>query len=259
MRYGFGILLGFVLSGVIFLGSAAIRIVGSAAESSSALASMWSLFLVWFVISLIILISPLIIAFIAYREQFKPILIFEIGGVSLFTPFWLGITTELSGDAFTNLLRNGIENGLPYIDAQGIVRGLSIGPIILVPALIAMLVIGLIVLRPSFVKSLGVKPESAELSKLRADAKKTPDVEAEVISIEPPKSDEESIAEMRSILTEIGVETSTIDAFLNAGFGNITDLMGTSSGQISSDTGIETSEIQKLQIKLQKRIWFSGI
>ncbi len=259
MRYGFGVLLGFVLSGVIFLGSAAIKIVGSAAENSSALASMWSLFLVWFVISLIILISPLIISFIAYREQFKQILIFEMGGVSLFTPFWLGITTELSGDPFTDLLRNGIDNGLPYIDAQGIVRGLSIGPIILIPALTAMLVIGLIVLRPSFVKSLGAEAESTELSELRADAEKTPEVEPEAISIEPPKSDEESIAELKSILTEIGVKTSTIDALLNAGFGNITNLMGTSSDQISTDTGIETSEIQKLQIKLQKRIWFSGI
>ncbi|TFG12463.1 hypothetical protein EU537_09265 [Candidatus Thorarchaeota archaeon] len=259
MRYGFGILLGFVLSGVIFLGSTAIKILGFAAESSSALASMWNLFLVWFVISLIILISPLIIAFIAYKEQFKQILLFEIGGVSFFTPFWLGIATELSGEPFMNLLRNGIEDGLPYIDSQGIVRGLSIGPIIVLPSLVAMLAIGLLILRPSFVKSSGTKPESAELSKLRADADEAPRVEAEVISIEPPESNEESIAEMRSILTEIGIEAATIDALLNAGFGNITDLMGTSSDQISSDTGIEVSEIQKLQIKLQKRIWFSGI
>jgi hypothetical protein len=182
MRYGFGVFLGFVLSGVIFLGSAAIRILGTAADSSAAPASMWSLFLVWFVISLIILISPLIIAFIAYREQFKQILLFEIGGVSLFTPLWLGIGTELSGEPFTNLLRNGIDNGLPYIDAEGVVRGLSIGPIILIPALISMIIVGLILLRPSFAKSLGTRAESAELSKLRADAERAPEVEAEVVS-----------------------------------------------------------------------------
>jgi hypothetical protein len=198
---------------------------------------------------------PVIAGYLVYRPYFKKIILFEAGGLGLFTPFWFVLATEISGASIFDVIINGVENGLPFFNEIGAFVGINISPILLVPLLLLMIVIGLILLRPSFILETTALKEPPELVALSE-----PDpIEAEMPEIEPPVADESSIDELRRLLTEISVPSGTIDIIINSGFATITDLVATSADQLAATTGLDPKIAQDIHLTVQKKVWFGGI
>ncbi len=264
MRYAYGILFGFILPGIIFIGSAIIKAAGYGITDAAILSGIWGLFLVWTVVSIAILFVPVIIFYYARRDEFREYLIFHLGGFSLFTPFWFSLATELSGDSFIETFLNGIENSLPFFNEVGGISGINIGPIILIPSMLALMIIGLVVLRPSFIEI-----HSTTREKPRRDKKKkrpaidtespTEAMEAEMPDVTPPVPDKSSVEELRGLLTELGVPQPTIDAILSSGIATVTDLVATSAEQIAKMASIDAKTAQEIHLAVQKKVWFGGI
>ncbi|MFX1560917.1 MAG: hypothetical protein ACFFBL_10055, partial [Promethearchaeota archaeon] len=94
MRYALGITIGALLPFVIFLGAAIIKI----------LAIPWEVYAIWFLISIAIGAVPPILVYFARKEAIREFLIFEAGGFGLFSPLWLVLFTDLSGDSWFTLI-----------------------------------------------------------------------------------------------------------------------------------------------------------
>ncbi|MFW9953528.1 MAG: hypothetical protein ACFFD3_03165 [Candidatus Thorarchaeota archaeon] len=257
MRYAYGVLIGFLLSGIIFIVAAVIKLAGFGITDQNALSTIWNIFLIWVFVSIILVFAPVVISFFAYRPIFKDIVFFEAGGLALFTPFWFAIAAEISGDSIIDVLMNGVDNAIPFFNETGQLVGVRIGPVMLVPILLLMVVVGLFILRPSFISSLHKTEEPPELSALKESA--VDPMEAEMPDIAPPVADSNSIDELRKILTEISLPSSTIELIINAGFATITDLVATSPEQLASSARIESKIAQDILLAVQKRVWFGGI
>ncbi len=231
------------------------RIAGYGVTDPVALTALWNLYVLWVFVSIILIFIPVIVGYFVYRPNFKKIILFEAGGLGLFTPFWFALATEISGDSFIGVFLNGVENGLPFFNEVGQLVGISISPILLVPILLLMIVIGLILLRPSYILEQTAPKEPPELSALSE-----PDpIETEMPDIEPPVADASSIDELRTLLAELSVPSGTIDTIINAGYATITDLVATSPEQIASNTGLDPKIIQDIHLTVQKKVWFGGI
>jgi len=197
VRYAHGVLIGFILSGVIFIGGAMIRLAGFGINDPDTLAALWSVYVLWVVISIILIFIPVIVGFFVYRHQIKRIVIFEAGSLAFFTPFWFALATELSGASFIAILLNGIENGLVFFDASGALVGVNVSPILLDPVFLFMIIIGIILLRPGFIQDQST-PSHKEPPELVALSEPDP-IEAEMPEIAPPVADESSIDELRNL------------------------------------------------------------
>jgi hypothetical protein len=259
MRYGFGVFIGALLPGIIFIGSIVPKVTAD-----------WSLYVTWFFISLGIALIPPLIVYARRRDQFREFTIFEAGGFALFSPFWLFLATDLSGDSWTDLIFEGIVNGLLAPGPGGTLIGLNIDSIIFVPMLIAMIITGLVLLRPSFIADHGgvaVRkpsaptapapsggPPGAEIPPMTEDP-----LEQELPGVKPPTSDETSKVELRSLLMELGIPDPTITAIFNAGYANVTDIVATSAEQLALTTGLDKATAENLHMAVQKKVWFGGI
>ncbi|MFW9802119.1 MAG: helix-hairpin-helix domain-containing protein [Candidatus Thorarchaeota archaeon] len=279
MRYGQGIFIGALLPGIIFIGSIFPKIAGQGVTDPQVLASIWSLYILWFFISLCIAIFPVIVVYANRRDIFREFIIFEAGGFALFSPFWLFLATDLSGDSWTDIIFNGIENGLLAPGPGGTLIGIDISNIFMVPLLIAMVITGLVMLRPSFIAEHGGAPvkkpskapdEPAAGGPPGAPAPGGPPgapattvtedpLEQELPGVKPPAADETSKVELRSLLMELGIPDPTITAIFNAGYANVTDIVATSAEQLALTTGLDKATAENLHMAVQKKVWFGGI
>jgi hypothetical protein len=241
MRYGFGVFIGALLPGIIFIGSIIPKVTGD-----------WSLYVTWFFISLGIALVPPLAVYARRRDQFREAIIFEAGGFALFSP--------------------GIENGLLAPGPGGTLIGINISNIFMVPLLIAMVITGIVMLRPSFIAEHRGAPvrkpsKPAEPAApapggppgaVAAPATEDP-LEQELPGVKPPAADETSKVELRSLLMELGIPDPTITAIFNAGYANVTDIVATSAEQLALTTGLDKATAENLHMAVQKKVWFGGI
>jgi hypothetical protein len=275
MRYGQGVFIGALLPGIIFIGSIFPKIAGTGVTDPLVLESIWGMYILWFFISLCIALFPAIVMYVNRRESFREFIIFEAGGFALFSPLWLFLATDLSGDSWTDIILVGIENGLLAPGPGGTLIGMDISNIFMVPLLIAMVITGLVMLRPSFIAEHGgapVKrpPKTTEPAAPAAPAPGGPPgaiaapvtedpLEQELPGVKPPAADETSKVELRSLLMELGIPDPTITAVFNAGYANVTDIVATSAEQLALTTGLDKATAENLHMAVQKKVWFGGI
>ena len=260
MRYAHGILIGAVLPGVIFLVTAAIRITGIGA-SQTVLDALWNVYTIWFVAAIALAIIPLLIIFFVRRDMSREFLIFEAGGFGLFSPIWIFIATEISGDPWYSILINGVTDGLIGFSPGGEIIGIDISNIFLVPVLAVAAIVGLMFLRPSFIAKHSFTGELPELRELKEDAvaKEVTPIDAEMPEVRAPEPTADSVASLRDILIEHGTTDPVINLILNSGIGSTTDLTATSADQLATITGLGKREAEALLMAVQKKIWFSDI
>lgn len=260
MRYAHGVLIGTILPGVIFMVAAAIKIIGIGADEA-AIESLWQIYSVWFVASIAIAVLPLLIIFIVRRDMFREFLIFEAGGFGLFSPIWIFIATDVSGDPWYSILLDGITDGLIGLSPGGRVIGIDISNIFLIPFLVMSFVLGVIFLRPSFISKYGFVGELPELTELResTEAKEEDTIDAEMPDVTAPPTTADSVAILRDILMELGTTDPVINLILNSGIGTTTDLAATSADQLATLTGLDKRLAEELLMGVQKKIWFSDI
>ncbi|TXT57381.1 MAG: conserved membrane protein of unknown function [Candidatus Thorarchaeota archaeon] len=259
MRYALGIIIGFILSGIVFMGYAVIKLLGYGITDYAVLQSIWGLFLLWTIISVMILVVPLILTFAIQRSLFREFLLFEIGGLALFSPMWFLFASEITGTSVVEVLTTGVDNALPAAGPGGSVVGVDMGSTLLIPILVVMLIVGLIILRPSFILEHSIStPKKSKPKKTKADEEPV-SIEEAMPDVSPPKADEESISELRSTLNELGVGGASIDALLGAGYSSVTEVIAASPEKLATALGIDRKSAEDLQLKVQKKAFFGGL
>jgi hypothetical protein len=260
MRYAHGVLIGAVLPGVIFMTTAAIRIAGIGA-SQSLIDALWNIYTVWFVLSVAIIIIPPIAIFFIRKGLAKEFLIYEAGGFGFFSPLWIFIASEISGDKWYSVLTNGVTDGLIGFGPGGTTIGIDISNTIIVPFFAISFILGLVFLRPSFIAKYGGTGELPEITELIEDTatKEVPATDVHVLSIKPPEPTVDSVSDLRDILIEYGTTDAIINLILNSGIGSSSDLAATSADQLAALTGMGKREAEELLMVVQKKIWFGDI
>ena len=268
MRYAHGVFVGALLPFVMFLGAAIIKL----------LSITWDVYVAWFFASVVIAILPPILVYAARRDKIREILIYEAGGFGLFSPLWLFIFTDLSGDSWTVLLTEGIIGGIPTPGPAGPLIPMDINNVMLIPLLVLFILIGIIFLRPSFIDKYGAVGEMAELRELKESTEPTVEIstepaevssepvlteedpiESEMPEVVPPQANADTMADLRGLLTELGTPEPTINLIFNAGIATTTDLVATSPEQLSTLTGIDKRTAEDLHMAVQKKMFFGGI
>ncbi|MFX1559810.1 MAG: helix-hairpin-helix domain-containing protein, partial [Promethearchaeota archaeon] len=257
-----GITIGALLPFVIFLGAAIIKI----------LAIPWAVYAIWFLISIAIGAVPPILVYFARKEAIREFLIFEAGGFGLFSPLWLVLFTDLSGDSWFTLITDGITGGLVGPGLGGDLVPMDISNIMLVPLLLFCILVGIVFLRPSFIAKHSVKGEIAELRDLKESAEPVPEkvpeaaeativdpIEKDMPAVAPPKASADTMADLRGLLTELGTPEPTINLIFNAGIATTTDFVATSPDQLATLTGIDKRTAEDLHMAVQKKVWFGGL
>jgi len=260
VRYAHGVLIGAVFPGVIFLVAAAINITGIGADAA-VLASLKQIYTIWFVASIALAILPLVIIFVVRRDMFKEFLIFEAGGFGFFSPIWIFIATDISGDPWYSILFDGITDGLIGPGPGGTIIGIDISNLFLIPFLLFSFVVGVILLRPSFIAKYGYAGEIPELTELKetTESKEEGSTESEMPEMVAPPTTADSVAILRDVLVEQGTTDPMINLILNSGIGTTTDLAATSADQLVILTGMDKRQAEELLMAVQKKVWFSGI
>lgn len=260
MRYANGILLGAVLPGAIFLVAAAINITGIG-ETDTVLQQLWGIYRIWFMVSIAIALLPPLAIFLTQREMFREFLIYEAGGFGFFSPLWLFFGAEISGHSWYSILTDGIQQGLIGFGLGGALVGIDISNVILTPFLLVSFVLGLILLRPSFIAKYGSTGELPELKTLKEDTevKEESPLEKEMPDVKPPTPTADSVAMLREALIENGTTDPVINLILNSGIGSIDDLVATSADQLANLTGMGKREAEALLMSVQKKAWFGDI
>jgi len=252
------------------MGSAIIKLAGNGVTDQAELDALWGIFQIWTVISILIIIAPIIIVYLVKRDMFKEFLLFEVGGLALFTPMWLLFATEVAGSSVVELFTIGIQSGLIWFYPDGSLVGGHIPPFLLISLLGLMTLIGVIILRPSFLAKHTGPSEPGALKALKDDVSLpavkevgpppgAEPIETEMPGVAPPIASAASEDELRSLLTEIGAPDTIISAILNAGIATVTDLVATSPDQLVAATGIDKKSAEDLHMLVQKKVWFGGI
>lgn len=252
--------MGAVFPGVIFMVAAAINITGIGADAAG-LELLRQIYTIWFVASIALAIFPLVIIFVVRRDMFKEFLIFETGGFGFFSPIWIFIATDISGDPWYSILFNGITDGLIGPGPGGTIIGIDISNLFLIPFLIFSFIVGVIFLRPSFIVKYGYMGELPELTELKetTGTKEEGSIESEMPEVAAPPTTADSVAILRDILIEQGTTDPMINLILNSGIGTTTDLAATSADQLATLTGMDKRQAEQLLMAVQKKVWFSGI
>ncbi|MHA2359708.1 MAG: hypothetical protein ACXAB5_05510 [Candidatus Thorarchaeota archaeon] len=265
MRYAHGIVTGAVIPLIIFFVAAVIKATGTGADAA-VLAFLWDIYVLWFLISIGIAVIPPVIIYAARRDMFREFLIYEAGGFGLFSPIWLILFTDLAGDSWITLFTEGITDGLIAPGIGGVIVGIDISNVFLIPILILSFILGIIFLRPSFIQKHSAGGKKPELSALKDDS--TPvvpetteedPIEAEMPDVAPPKASEASVTDLRTLLTELGVPEPTIEQILNSGIATTTDLVATSADHLVTLTGLDKRTIEDVHMAVQKKVWFGDL
>jgi len=265
MRYAHGIVTGALLPLIIFFVAAVIKATGTGADTA-VLAILWNIYIIWFLISIGITVVPPIIIYAVRRDMFREFIIFEAGGYGLFSPIWLIIFTDLAGESWITLFTEGITDGLIAPGLGLTIVGIDISNVFLVPILGLALIIGIIFLRPSFIRKYSAAGEMHEPSALKEDSElaesapteKDP-IEAEMPNVAAPEASEKTVADLRTLLTELGVPEPTIDQIVNSGIATTTDLVATSADHLVTLTGLDKKTIEDIHMGVQKKVWFGGL
>jgi hypothetical protein len=260
MKYAHGITLGAFLPGGIFIGAAAIKIARDEADVLLQEA-LWDLYVIWFLVSItLVIILPVIIRF-ANRSSFREFLIYEAGGLFFFSPLWLFFATEISGTSWTDLLIHGISDGLIGPGSNGSIVGIDISNVVLVPFLLLSEILGLVLLRPSFIKNHSAPREITKPKIVEEPTSETEEeiIEKEMPGVAPPSTTVDSVAALREVLIELGTSDPVINLILNSGIGTVTDFVATSPDQLASISGLDRRAAEGLIISVQKKLWFSDI
>ncbi len=260
MRYAYGVFLGAMLPAIVFSELAVLKIVSYGVTDPTALAGLWSIFLIWVGVCVVILIAPPLAVFFMNKAMLREVLIYEIGGLALFTPVWFALATELSGGSLVAILLTGAKSAIPVFGEGWTIVGADVGPIILVPSFVVMILFGTLFLRPSFIERYSLPAESRKVQAPKAKpAPEDESIETEMPGVAPPVPDERSVNELKSLLSEIGATDSMTKAIMGAGIATVTDLVSTTSDQLATMTGLDRKTAENLQLAAQKRVWFGGI
>lgn len=269
MRYALGVFLGALFPGIIFLGTAFIRLAGIDETNPLVLESLWYTFTVWFLVCVAMLVVPVIVVRFTRRNILREWVLFEAGGLALFTPMWFLLAAELTGTPMMQVLTLGVEAAFPIIGENWSVIGMNIGPVVLVPVLILSVLVGAFLLRPSFITRSGTAGEPAEPKAPKGEAappppvekpeETEPSIESEMPGVTRPVADERTVEELRTFLGEMSVPAGTIEAIVKAGIETVTDLVATSAEQLTRLTGIDRRTAEDLHLSVQKKVWFGGI
>lgn len=258
MRYAHGLFIGFIIPGIIFIGTAIINILGRPFDGTPTEPEFWNLYTLWIFISIAIIFIPILVAFVRFRSEFRQFFYFEAGGVFLFSPLWFLFASEISGTSIGTILADGVERALIFPGEGGTLTGVDIGPVFLIPLLVASAALGLFLLRPSFIEGIPSKPAAPkELEALKK--KPTDELDEEMPDVAPPVADSHSVDELRNLLTELSVPNNVIENLLASGYATITDLISTSADKLAKDAGIDAKAAQELHLSIQKKVWFGGI
>jgi hypothetical protein len=250
---------GSVLPGVIFLGAMVIKVATHGADALL-LAALWNVYVIWFLISVALLILPPLAVFFARREMFKEFLIYEAGGMGLFGPLWLMLATDLAGESFVTLFTEGVVGGLIGFGPGGTIEPIDVGNVFLVPILAFSILFGIYILRPSFILRYGDVNELPELTALKESAASPEDaLEAEMPGVAPPEATADTVANLRDILIQINTPEPTINVILSSGIATTPDFVSTSPAQLAAITGMDRKAAEDLLMAVQKKLWFGGI
>ena len=244
---------------------------GIGVTDSFVMIGLWNLYFQWFVISAVILAVPLLITRFARRNLLREVAIYVIGGFMFFAPIWFALLTELTGGSIIDTLLNGVDAALPAPGSTpGTIDPVGIGEYLLTPILLLMTLLGIITLRPSFIKSMAGPEEMPELVALKEDtAPSEPppppplsepgELEPEMPEVAPPTPDVSTVSELRELLIELNVQEPTINRIMGAGYATVTDLVATSPDQLVAVTGMDKKTAEDLHMAVQKKVWFGGI
>ncbi|MFW9813765.1 MAG: helix-hairpin-helix domain-containing protein [Candidatus Thorarchaeota archaeon] len=260
MRYAHGIVTGAIFPLIIFFVATVINVAGIGADPT-VLEILWGIYIIWFMISIGIAIIPPIVVRIGRKEMFREFVIYEAGGFGVFTPIWVIFFTDLSGDSWTKIFTEGINNALIAPGLGGLI-GIDVSSTFLIPFFIFSFLAGVFVLRPSFIQKYGTV-EPTELTALKSDAApvtptKDP-IEAEMPDVAPPPASAASIADLKSVLTELGVDESVINQILSSGIATTEDFVATSADHLATITGLDKRKIEEIHMAVQKKAFFGGI
>lgn len=263
MRYAFGILFGALITGVMFIGASIINVLGFGVTDPVTLQALWGLYTIWFFVCVILLIVPLLVVWFTRRDMFKEILFFEVGGFALFAPIWLCFAAEVSGYSIVRLITVGVENALPSPGPGGALIGVTINALILDPIMVVFMLLGIYILRPSFVYQMA---ESATRGALRAlsttsegPSETEPSAAPEEPTTPPPVTDETTKQEMIAFLNELGIAAPMIQKLVAAGYASVTELVATSPAVLAKDLGVSEAEAKTICKSIQDKQWFGGI
>ncbi len=263
MRYAHGIFIGAILTGVIFIGCALIRVAGYGISDPSTLQWLWSLYTTWFFLSIAIIVAPPIIVYFADRARFKEFLIFEVGGVAFFTPFWLCFATELSGTPWLTVFVSGVEAAIPFPGPEGTLWGVNIDGFVVVGLMSLSLVFGMYILRPAFIKQMtavagptttAVRPGGT--SPPVSGGPPTSTIEREMPDVTGPVSDDRALQRLRVFLIELSVPEPVINALVSAGVTTVEELITTPANKIAEYARLDERTAKDLYNAIQKK-WFS--
>ncbi|MHA1769215.1 MAG: helix-hairpin-helix domain-containing protein [Candidatus Thorarchaeota archaeon] len=259
MRYAHGIMFGAMLPGVIFLGSMVISVTGYGADAV-VLAALWDIYVIWFLTSIALLILPLVLVYFVRRDMFKEFIIFEAGGMGIFAPLWLALTTDMSGVSFTTLFTQGVVGGIVGFGPSGTIEPIDVSNIVLVPLLAASVIFGVYILRPSFLARYSGRTELPELTALKKSATSPEEeLDAEMPGVAPPVATPDTVADLRDLLVELSTPEPTITVILSSGIATVPDLVSTSAEQLASIAGMDRRSAEALLIAAQKKLWFGDI
>jgi hypothetical protein len=240
-------------------GFAVIKLAGFGVTDPAVLQTLWSTFQLWIFVSIAVLVVPLVLAYAKYRDTFRELLLFEIGGLAFFTPLWFALFTDLSGVSWVTVVKYGIEDGLVFLGSDGSLIGVDVGPVILIPLLLALLVIGLVLLRPSFIEEhTGYAPSAAPVA-VKESTETRSSVATEMPEVDRPVPSDDTVAELRKLLQGLSVSPTAIEALIESDVRTVTDLVATSAGQIADITGMNIQVARDLQVAIQKHVWYGGL
>lgn len=259
MRYAIGVGIGAIQAGVIFFGAMLINVARHNADAVL-LAALWDVYVVWFLVSIAIVVVPPIIMYFARRQMFHEFLLYEAGSLGIFTPLWMILTVDLGGGSLTRVFTEGVTSALVGFGPDGALVGIDIASVLLIPILVASGVLGMFLLRPSFIARYGTGGEMPELTALKESTEEPEDeLTEEMPGVEPPKASADTVASLRDLLVEIDTPEPTINLILNSGIATTTDFVGTSPEQLAGIAGLDKRAAEALLIAAQKKLWFSDL
>ncbi len=259
MRYGYGMILGAVLSAGVCLSGAAIALMTYGVTDANTLDAIWNVHIVWAIISMVVILLPPIAAFGLRWEFARRLTILEAGSLMLFTPFWLALATEIAGSRWVVLLTEGRVPIVLIRQVDGTLTAAVLG--LAVPVLLAaMVLVGVFIVRPAFVDTYG------EYVPAYIPPTTTPSVSPPVSgppetppSVTPPSRVQERLDELHTLLRELGLQDPIIRRVVEAGYKTVPDFLAAKPEDISAATGIDIHAAEQLLLQAQKKVWFGGI
>jgi hypothetical protein len=268
LRYAYGVFLGFIIPGIIFMGAAAIRLMHFGLPPGDT--TVYGPLLIWTLVAFALLFVPLILIRFMRKSFFHEFLMYELGGLALFTPFWVALGAEISGDRWIDLYLDfsdtgGLVDVFPFPSGPTSVDWMDVGAILYIPITIGLILGGLFLLRPSHIQGFKRPTKPSEIKVPKGETApsstipSTPTSESDIPGTKPPPISQSNIDELKGILMKLNTPDAIINAILNAGFASTTDLVATTPEQLANVTGLDKMAAADLQMSVQKILFYGGL